>query len=41
MSFEKAFDVMMESMGSHFDPNMKEVVIKCRDKLENYYKNNQ
>lgn len=41
MSFEKAYDVMMESMGNHFDPSMKEVVTICREQLENYYRNNQ
>lgn len=37
MSFEKAYEIMIESMGSHFDPQLKEVFIKSRQKLEEYY----
>lgn len=37
MSFEKAFDVMMESMGSHFDPNLEPVFLMSRERLEKYY----
>lgn len=37
MSFEQASRVMLESMGSHFDPQMEEVFLKSRDKLEAYY----
>ncbi len=37
MSFEKATEVMMESMGNHFDPQMQEVFVKSRQKLEAYY----
>ncbi|MBE5881418.1 MAG: HD domain-containing protein [Lachnospiraceae bacterium] len=37
MSFEKAYQVMMDSMGSHFDPQMQEVFVKSRNKLEEYY----
>ena len=37
MSFEKAYEVMIESMGSHFDPQLEEVFIKSREKLEAYY----
>ena len=37
MSFEKAYEVMMESMGSPFDPKLEEVFIKSRQKLEEYY----
>ncbi len=39
MSFEKAYEVMMESMGSHFDPGLEQVFVKSREKLEEYYKN--
>ncbi len=39
MSFEKAYEVMMESMGSHFDPGLEQVFVKSRAKLEEYYKN--
>lgn len=41
MSFEEAYSVMIESMGSHFDPKMEKVFNLCRDKLEEYYRNNQ
>jgi len=37
MSFEQAYNVMMESMGSHFDPSLEEVFVKSREKLEEYY----
>lgn len=37
MSFEEAYQVMMDSMGTHFDPRMKEVFEKSREKLEKYY----
>lgn len=37
MSFEQAYNVMMDSMGSHFDPKLEEVFIKSRKKLEEYY----
>lgn len=37
MSFEEANRVMLESMGSHFDPDMKKVYELSREKLENYY----
>ena len=37
MSFEQAYNVMIESMGSHFDPKLEEVFILSREKLEEYY----
>ena len=37
MSFEQAYSVMIESMGSHFDPNLEQVFILSRNKLEEYY----
>ena len=37
MSFEQAYSVMIESMGSHFDPNLEQVFILSREKLEDYY----
>ena len=39
MSFEKAFEVMIESMGSHFDPNLEKVFLLSRERLEAYYSN--
>lgn len=38
MSFEAAAKVMLESMGSHFDPNLEQVFWLSRIKLEHYYK---
>lgn len=38
MSFEEAFKVMEESMGSHFDPQMEQVFLLSREKLEAYYR---
>ena len=40
MGFEKSAQIMLEGMGTQFDPNMKEVFIGCREKLEEYYKVN-
>lgn len=37
-TFERAHDIILESMGSHFDPKLEEIYLKCRDELENYYK---
>ena len=37
MSFEKADSIIMEGMGSQFDPGLKEVYIAARPKLEAYY----
>lgn len=41
MSFEKANTVMLDSMGSHFDPMLKEVFVYSRAKLEKYYAENR
>ncbi|MCR4902980.1 MAG: HD domain-containing protein [Butyrivibrio sp.] len=38
MSFEQAAKIMIEGMGSQFDPNMLPVFLECREKLESYYK---
>jgi len=37
MSFEKADQIMMEGMGSQFAPEMKDVYVRARPKLEAYY----
>ncbi|MCR5691064.1 MAG: HD domain-containing protein [Eubacterium sp.] len=37
MDFERAADIMIEGMGTQFDPNMLSVFIGCRAKLEKYY----
>ncbi|MDD6811524.1 MAG: HD domain-containing protein [Lachnospiraceae bacterium] len=39
MSFSKAYEIIIESMGSHFDPSLEPVFIMSRDKLESYYTN--
>ena len=39
MSFEQAFEIMEGSRGSHFDPNLEQVFLLSREKIENYYKN--
>ena len=36
-SFEKAFEIIKESAGSHFDPALTNQFIQCRDKLEDLY----
>ena len=40
MSFEKANSVMIESMGSHFDPSLQKAFELSRQKLEQYYTEN-
>lgn len=37
LSFEEASRIMLEDMGTHFDPNMRSVFLGCREKLEQYY----
>ena len=37
MSFEDAAKIMLESMGNHFDPKLKEVFLLSQKRLENYY----
>lgn len=38
MSFEDAFKIMNENMGSQFDPSMRPVIVACRERLETYYR---
>ncbi len=38
MSFEEAFAVMQESMGTHFDPKLEQVFLLSRERLEEYYR---
>lgn len=40
MSFEKAAEIMLEGMGSQFDPMMKPIFETCRPQLEQYYLEN-
>lgn len=37
MSFEEAYNLIMNSMGTHFDPRLKPCFVACREKLEHYY----
>lgn len=37
MSFDKAFGIIEESLGSHFDPNLGRVFLTCRPELETLY----
>ena len=41
MRFDEVAEIMYKNMGTQFDPNMKSVFLGCREKLENYYKNQQ
>ena len=36
-SYDKAFSIIEESLGSHFDPVLGPLFIDCRKQLENYY----
>lgn len=38
MSFEEANNIIVQSMGTHFDPSLKKYYLSCREKLEQYYK---
>lgn len=40
MSFDMAAKIMIEGMGTQFDPMMKPVFENCREQLEDYYRNN-
>lgn len=37
MSYEEAFKIIEESLGSHFDPELGKLFLKCRPKLEAFY----
>ena len=37
-TFERANEIILESMGSHFDPTLEKIFVLCRNDLENYYK---
>ena len=39
MPFDKADEIIMEGMGSQFDPGLKECYCAARPKLEEYYRN--
>lgn len=38
-SYDKAFSIIKEESGSHFDPTLVEIFMTCRDELEKYYDN--
>ncbi len=38
MSFEDADKIIMEGMGTHFDPKLKDIYVSARPKLEEYYR---
>ena len=37
-SFDKAFEIIKNDLGKHFDPVMGQIFIECREKLEEYYR---
>ena len=37
MSFEQAYQIMIDGMGKQFDPDLKEIFEACRQDLERYY----
>ncbi len=37
MSFDEAFKIIEDSLGSHFDPELGKIFLQCRGKLEEYY----
>ena len=38
MSFEKANSIILEGMGSQFDPNLESAYRRARPRLEAYYR---
>ncbi|MBR6071212.1 MAG: HD domain-containing protein [Acholeplasmatales bacterium] len=38
-SFDKAYDIIMEGMGTQFDKRLEKYFVKSREKLEEYYSN--
>ena len=36
-SYDKAFQIINESLGTHFDPKLGRVFVECRNELENLY----
>lgn len=37
MDYDKAFAIIEESLGSHFDPELGKMFLRCRPQLEEYY----
>ena len=38
MSFADAFEIIVEGMGSQYDPSLRDCFVACRENLEAYYK---
>ena len=38
-SFDQAFKIIEDSLGSHFDPKLGKVFLSCRKDLEKLYSN--
>lgn len=36
-SCEKAYEIIEESLGTHFDPNLGRIFLTCKDELERFY----
>ena len=36
-SYDKAFEIIEGSVGTHFDPNLGRIFLKCRPELESLY----
>ena len=39
MDYDNAFNIIEESLGSHFDPRLGKIFLECRIQLENFYNN--
>ena len=37
MNFDDAFKIIEEALGSHFDPDLGSIFLKCREQLEDFY----
>ena len=37
--YDEAFKIIEESLGTHFDPELGKIFLKCREELEEYYDN--
>lgn len=37
MSYEEAYNIILDSMGTHFDPSLRDTFVNSREKLEAYY----
>jgi response regulator RpfG family c-di-GMP phosphodiesterase len=40
-SYDEAFQIMEESLGQHFDPDLGKVFMECRRSLEAFYDANK